>query len=136
MNEPMAGVMKMTEYDDMKTYKIACDCGDNDHMHDLTMTLDQDDHIIETMIAFNASSERYGKKYRVMVDDGEIVSFFKNVYNWWQHHITMTYSLWTKGYVEVYADIILNEEFAKNYATVLQTASEDLSNTKNKRKKK
>jgi len=136
MSKPMKGVMEMQEYDDMKSYKIACDCGDNDHMHDLTMTLDQDDYVIETMISFNASSERYGKKYPVMVDDGKIVSFFKNVYNWWQHRITMTYTLWTKGYVEVYADIILNEEFAKNYADVLNTAVKDLSNVRNERKKK
>jgi hypothetical protein len=98
---PAEGVMKTNDWGNSKVYRVACECGDESHNHNVWVEAE---------------------------DTGIVVTIYSTgKTNWWTktrwHHI---WTLLTKGYIDTESSVHLTKQQALNYASVLQLAIEDV----------
>ena len=98
---PAEGIMKTNDWGDSKVYRIACNCGDENHNHN--MWVDADDCDIVVTI-YTTGKTNYWSKTR------------------WYH----IWTLLTKGYIDTESSVHLNKQQALNYAETLKSAIEDV----------
>ena len=98
---PAEGIMKTNDWGDSRVYRIACNCGDEDHNHNMWVEADDSDIVVTIYTT--------GKT------------------NWWSkkrwYHI---WTLLTKGYIDTESAVHLTKQQALNYASVLQLAIGDV----------
>ena len=110
VEKPAEGIMKTGDWGDSKSYRIACDCGSNEHSHDLWV--EADDVNVTVTVYTQVKSK------------------------WWALNRWQTiWRLVTRGYVEYEASVILSRQQALNYAKTLESAIIDVETFRNERKK-
>lgn len=107
---PAEGIMKTGDWGNSKVYRIACDCGCNDHVHDVWVEADEG---FVTVTTYTTVKSKWWSKNR------------------WQK----IWTLITRGYVEYEASIIMSEQQALNYARTLESAIMDVETFRKQRKK-
>ena len=108
---PAEGIMKTNDWGDSRVYRIACNCGDEDHNHNMWVEADDSDIVVTIYTT--------GKT------------------NWWGK--TRWYHIWTlltKGYIDTESSVHLNKQQALNYAETLKSSIEDVEQFKTERKEK
>lgn len=111
VERPAEGIMKTGDWGDSKVYKIACDCGCNDHIHDVWVEAD------DTGVTVTTYTQQKSK--------------------WWTMNRWQTiWRLVTRGYIEYEASIIMSKQQALNYAKTLESAIIDVETFRKQRKKK
>ena len=108
---PAEGIMKTNDWGDSKVYRIACNCGDENHNHN--MWVEADDCDISVTI-YTTGKTNYWSKTR------------------WYH----IWTLLTKGYIDRESTVCLTKQQALNYAETLKSAIEDLEAFRNARQNK
>ena len=98
---PAEGIMKTNDWGDSRVYRIACNCGDESHNHN--MWVEADDHDIVVTVYTTGKTNFWSKKR-------------------WYH----IWTLLTKGYIDTESSVHLNKQQALNYAETLKSAIEDL----------
>jgi hypothetical protein len=130
--KPAEGIVLTKELPDSKFYRVPCSCGNPD-----------DD------IEFNVEVEDWGE-ITVHTHTRQKTSWWVDTFNQrksydydkeWQYHLNywlcgvlnalahrvkVTWSVWTKGYVEYSQTTIMSKQQALNYAATLQQAIQDL----------
>jgi hypothetical protein len=98
---PAEGIMKTNDWGDSRVYRIACNCGDEAHNHN--MWVEADDHDIVVTVYTTGKT------------------------NWWSktrwNHI---WTLLTKGYIDTESTVCLTKQQALNYSATLKSAIDDL----------
>ena len=98
---PAEGILKTNDWGDSKVYRVACECGDESHNHNVWI-----------------ESE----------DTGIVVTIYTTTHtNFWSK--TRWYHIWTlltKGYIDTESNMHLNKQQALNYSATLKSAIEDL----------
>jgi hypothetical protein len=98
---PATGVLIKNDWGDTKQYRVVCECGQDDHGHDIFVESDK--------TGVTVTVYTVGKT------------------NWWSrtcwHHI---WTLLTKGYVKYECNLMMNRQQALNYATILKQAVADV----------
>lgn len=107
---PAEGILIRKDYGDAKTYTVTCECCGSDCEHNVWVEAD---------------------------DVGiSVTTYTKQKTKWWSLNRFQTiWTLLTKGYIEYEASIIMSEQQALNYATVLLNASKDVKIFRSKRRK-
>ena len=99
--QPALGIMRTNDWGDTKVYRVACDCGSNEHNNDLWVEADETN---VTVTVFTTVKSR-----------------------WWQlNRWQKIWTLLTKGYVEYEASLIMSQQQALNYAKTLESAILDV----------
>lgn len=98
---PAEGIMKTNDWGDSRVYRVACNCGDENHNHN--MWIEADDCDISVTI-YTTGKTNYWSKTR------------------WYH----IWTLLTKGYIDTESTVHLSKQQALNYAETLKSAIEDL----------
>ena len=98
---PAQGVLLVNDWGTSKMYKAVCDCGDDDCTH--TIDVEAEDTGV-TVTIYTKTRTNFWSKTR------------------WQH----IWTLLTKGYVEFDTSLIMAKQVALNYASVLQSAVNDV----------
>jgi hypothetical protein len=101
--KPATGIMETNNFRDAKVYRVACECGDANHDHNVWVEADDSNTISVTIYTQQKS------KWWAM--------------NRWQK----IWTLLTKGYIEYETSIILKEQQAVNYAEALKSAAKDIA---------
>jgi hypothetical protein len=101
MQIPAEGIMKTNDWGDSRVYRIACNCGDENHNHN--MWVEADDHDI-TVTIYTTSKTNYWSKTR------------------WYH----IWTLLTKGYIDTESTVCFSKQQALNYAETLKSAIVDV----------
>jgi len=104
---PAEGIMKTNDWGDSRVYRIACNCGDENHNHNIWIEVDACDIVVNIYTT--------GKT------------------NWWSK--TRWYHIWTlltKGYIDTESSVHLTKQQAFNYANTLLSAVEDLEQFRKK----
>jgi hypothetical protein len=106
--QPALGIMQTNDWGDTKVYRIACDCGSNEHSHDLWVEADE---------------------------SNVTVTVFTNVKSkWWQlNRWQQIWTLVTRGYIEYEASLILSQQQALNYAQTIEHAILDVQRFREKK---
>ena len=99
--QPAKGILLVNDWGTSKMYKAVCECGDNDCTH--TIDIEAEDTGIVVTI-YTTTRTNFWSKTR------------------WYH----IWTLLTKGYIDTEATLIMKKQVALNYATVLQSAIDDV----------
>ena len=108
---PAEGIMKTNDWGNSKVYRVACNCHDENHNHNVWIEADDCD-IVVTVYTTSKT-------------------------NWWSK--TRWYHIWTlltKGYIDTESSVHLNKQQALNYAETLKSAIDDVENFRKKHTEK
>ena len=108
---PAEGVLKLNEWGSSKMYKVVCQCGNDDCTH--TIDIEAEDTGVVVTIYTTTRTNFWSL-------------------NRWQH----IWKLLTTGYVDYETTIMLSEQVALNYASVLQSAIKDVEEFKKNNERK
>lgn len=108
---PAEGIMKTNDWGDSKVYRIACNCGDENHNHNMWVEADDCDIVVTI---YTTGKTNYWSKTR------------------W-HHI---WTLLTKGYIDTESSVHLTKQQALNYAETLNSAITDVEEFRKDRQSK
>ena len=98
---PAEGILKKRNWGDAMTYQVVCECGDDNHNHNVWVEAD------DTGVTVTTYTQQKSK--------------------WWElNRWKKIWILLTKGYIEYEATIIMREQQALNYAETLKTAIKDV----------
>lgn len=108
---PAEGILKKNDWGNAKEYQIVCDCGSDDHMHNLWIEAE---------------------------DIGITVTIYATVKSpWWSmNRFKQIWTLLTKGYLEHQTVLTMNEQTALNYAETLKKSIQDVQQFREERVKK
>jgi hypothetical protein len=130
---PAEGILKTHDWGDSKVYKVACECGQPDHEHNVWIESDEGgiNVNIYTTVKTNCWSEELKPKYDIdNIWLQELEWFWKGLYNSLARKIKLTKSIWVKGYVDFETTISMSEQTALNYSTTLKNAIADVKEFK------
>jgi len=109
--KPAEGIMKTNDWGDSKTYKVACDCGDPTHSHDVWVEADD---VSVTVTTYTTVKSK-----------------------WWRENRFRTiWTLLTRGYVEYESSVIMSKQQALNYAKTLESAIIDVETFRKEQQEK
>jgi hypothetical protein len=101
MQIPAEGIMKTNDWGDSRVYRIACNCGDENHNHNMWIEADEHDIIVTI---YTTTKTNFWSKTR------------------WYH----MWTLLTKGYIDTESTVCLNKQQALNYAETLKSSITDV----------
>lgn len=108
---PAEGILLHKDYGDAKMYTVTCECCSTDCTHNVWVEAD------DTGIT--------------------VTTYTQQKTRWWAfNRFKIIWRLLTQGYVEYEASIIMTEQQALNYATVLEKATVDVAAFRAQRKSK
>ena len=58
--QPLQGIMKTAEYQDAVSFRVACDCHDNNHDVDVWIEVEKDDEVHEITVTFYRELDTHG----------------------------------------------------------------------------
>jgi hypothetical protein len=128
---PAQGIMKTGEYGSSKFYKVVCSCGDSAHDIDFEVEADECGINVNSYITAKTDywTESVAKRYDI--DSPwlqEFDWFWKDLVNGVVTRIKLTWTVWTKGYVQLESTVAMNEQQALNYSETLKSAIQDVKN--------
>ena len=98
---PAEGIMKTGDWGDSKVYRVACNCHDENHNHNVWIEVDDCDIMVNI---YTTGKTNFWSKTR------------------WYH----IWTLLTKGYIDTESSVHLTKQQALNYSATLKNAIEDL----------
>ena len=98
---PAEGILKTNDWGDSKVYKVVCNCGQDDHSHNVWV--ESDDHEVNITI-YTTVKTNFWSKTR------------------WYH----SWTLLSKGYIDCETTVCMTEQQALNYAETLKSAVDDV----------
>lgn len=121
------------DYGDSKFYKVVCGCGQPDH--DLNFEVEAEDIgvTVNTYVTVKTDYWSESLKKRYDIDNPylqELDWTLKDIWNGLVTRLKLTWSVWTKGYVQAETTIVMSEQQALNYAETLKSAIQDVKNFK------
>jgi hypothetical protein len=128
---PAKGIMQTMDFDDLKAFRIQCDCQHDGHNHTLMVEKDPDTHeitvTIETDITTDFWWECFKKRYDIANDYLQWFDWaWKELVNTLIIKLKLSWRLWTKGYIRTESTIVMNQQQTLNYAETLKTAIKDV----------
>jgi hypothetical protein len=104
---PAEGIMQTNDWGDSKVYRIACNCGDESHNHNVWVEADEHDIMVNI---YTTGKTNYWSKTR------------------WYH----IWTLLTKGYIDIESSVHMSKQQALNYAETLKSAVNDVEEFRKK----
>lgn len=104
---PAEGILKTNDWGDSRVYKVVCNCGDDDHSHNVWV--ESDDHEVTVTVYTTVKTNFWSKTC-------------------WQH----IWTLLSKGYVDCETTVSMTEQQAINYAETLKSAVDDVKKFRSK----
>ncbi len=131
--EPAEGILKTSDFGDSKFYKVVCGCGQDDHSIDFEVEAAETGVNVNTFVTVKTDYWTETVKKRYDIDNNwqqEFDWFWKDIVNGLVARLKLTWTVWTKGYVECQTTIAMSEQQTVNYAETLKKAVEDVKNFK------
>lgn len=113
------GVRLCKKFSDSTFFAVSCDCGSGDHEIDVFVEKDED--LIFVTFSVLAKTKWWEKKW-----DGD--RWYHHLWNGLANRLSLTYSIWVKGYADMYTDAILTKQTAVNFANAIQTEVDRIEN--------
>jgi hypothetical protein len=125
------GIMQTGEYGDSKFYKVVCGCGQPDHDIDFEVEAESTGVNVNTYITAKTDYWTNVVEKRYDIDSPWLQEwdyFWKDLVNGFVTRIKLTWTVWTKGYVQVESTVVMSEQQALNYAETIKSAIQDVKN--------
>ncbi len=130
---PAEGILKTNDFGDSKWYQVVCGCGQPNHS--LTVEVEADECGVNVNTYVTAKTDYWSEsiKKRYDIDTPylqELDWALKDIWNGFVTRIKLTWTVWTKGYVQCETTIAMSEQQALNYAETLKSAIQDVKDFK------
>ena len=127
--KPAEGILKTHNFGKSKWYKVVCGCGQPDH--DLTVEVEAEDTGISVntyaTVKTDYWTESVKKRYDIDSEwQQEFDWFWKDLWNGLITRLKLTWTIWTKGYIQAETTILMTKQQALNYAETLKSAIKDV----------
>jgi hypothetical protein len=130
---PAEGIMKTNDFGDSKFYKVVCGCGQPDHEINFEVEAAETGININTFVTAKTDywSEFIKKRYDINNPYLQELDWaLKDFWNGLVTRLKLTWTVWTRGYVQTETTIVMSEQQALNYAETLKSAIQDVKDFK------
>jgi hypothetical protein len=132
---PALGILRTNDFGDSKWYQVVCGCGQSDHT--LTVEVEADDMGVNVNTYVTVKTDHWSQsvKKRYDIDSPWLQEwdwFWKDLVNGVVTRLKLTWTVWTKGYVQTESTIAMSEQQALNYAETLKSAITDVKEFRRK----
>ena len=129
---PANGIMKKADYDDAKWYRVECDCGSENHSHDVWIEYDCETKQIMVDITTESKTDWWSSTMseNPRVENETlywILSWSAYFINEIKRRSVLIWRILFRGYIKYHSEIILNEQQAINYAETIKKAVKNLN---------
>jgi len=126
---PAEGILKTNDWGNSKWYQVVCGCGQPDHA--LTVEVEADDTGVNVNTYATVKTDYWtdAVKKRYDIDSPWLQEwdwFWKDLVNGIVTRLKLTWTVWTKGYVQAETTITMSEQQALNYAETIKSAIKDV----------
>ena len=131
--KPAEGILKTGDYGDSKFYHVVCGCGQPDHSLTVEVEAAETGVNVNTYATVKTDfwTETVKKRYDIDSEwQQEFDWFWKDLWNGLITRLKLTWTVWTKGYVQCETTIAMSEQQALNYAETLKSAIQDVKDFK------
>jgi hypothetical protein len=125
--------MKTGDFGNSKFYKVVCGCGQPDHSIDFEVESCDTGINVNTYLTTKTDywSESVKKRYDINNSYLQELDWtVKDIINGLVARLKLTWTVWTKGYIQCETTIAMTEQQALNYAETLKSAIKDVKNFK------
>ena len=133
---PAEGILKTHDFGNCKCYKVVCECGQPDHDVNFEVESDETGVNVNTYVTAKTNYWSETVKKRYDIDSIWLQEFdwaVKDIINGFVTRLKLTWTVWTKGYVQCETVITMTEQQALNYAETLKSAVKDVKEFKEKK---
>lgn len=130
---PAEGILKTNDFGDSKWYQVVCGCGQPDHTLTVEVEAEETGVNINTYVTAKTDywSESVKKRYDIESPYLQELDWaLKDIWNGFITRIKLTWTVWTKGYVQCETTITMSEQQALNYAETIKSAIQDVKDFK------
>jgi hypothetical protein len=126
---PAKGILMTNNFGNSKWYQVVCGCGQPDHT--LTVEVEADEMGINVNTYATVKTDHWTDtvKKRYDIDSPWLQEwdwFWKDLVNGTVTRLKLTWTIWTKGYVQTETTITMSEQQTLNYAETLKSAIQDV----------
>jgi hypothetical protein len=126
---PAKGILMTNDFGHSRWYQVVCGCGQPDHT--LTVEVESDEMGVNVNTYVTAKTDYWSTtvKKRYDIDSPWLQEwdwFWKDLVNGIVTRLKLTWTIWTKGYVQTESTITMTEQQALNYAETLNSAIKDV----------
>jgi hypothetical protein len=130
---PAEGILKTNDWGNSKWYHVVCGCGQPDHA--LTVEVEADDIGVNVNTYVTVKTDHWTSTFNKRYDIDspwlqEFDWFWKDLVNGIVTRLKLTWTVWTRGYVQTESTITMSEQQALNYAETLKSAIQDVKDFK------
>ena len=131
--KPAEGILKVNDFGNSKWYQVVCGCGQPDHS--LTVEVEAEETGVNVNTYVTVKTDYWSDTFKTRHDIEnvwlqEFDSAWKNIANGLITRLKLTWSIWTKGYIQCESTIAMSEQQALNYAETLKSAIKDVQDFK------
>lgn len=126
---PALGILRTNDFGNSKWYQVVCGCGQPDHTLTVEVESDEMGVNVNTYVTVKTDywSEAVKKRYDIDNEwQQEFDWFWKDLWNGLVTRLKLTWTVWTKGYVQAESTIAMSEQQALNYAETIKSAIQDV----------
>lgn len=132
---PAEGILKTHDWGNSKWYKVVCGCGQPDH--EINFEVEADDTGVNVSTYATVKSDYWTEtvKKRYNIDNPywqELDWTIKDIINGFVTRLKLTWTVWTKGYIQCETVVTMTEQQTLNYAETLKQAVNDVKEFRKK----
>ncbi len=130
---PAEGILKTHDFGNSKWYQVVCGCGQPDHALSVEVEAEETGVNVNTYVTAKTDYWTESIKKRYDIDNPylqELDWALKDIWNGFITRIKLTWTVWTKGYVQCETTITMTEQQTLNYAETLKSAIQDVKDFK------
>lgn len=126
---PAEGIMLNKDWGDSRAYSIQCDCGGDDHQHNLWVEADDNDVTVTIYTEQKTDfwTENVAPRYDI---DNKLAQwynwFWTGLWNGLCTRLRLTKDIWIHGHCKCQSTLVLSRQAAVNYADALNKAVVDV----------
>ncbi len=130
---PAEGILQTNDFGNSKWYQVVCGCGQPDHT--LTVEVEAEETGVNVNTYVTAKTDYWTESIKKRYDIEspylqELDWALKDIWNGFITRIKLTWTVWTKGYVQCETTITMSEQQALNYAETIKSAIQDVKDFK------
>lgn len=130
---PAEGILKTNDYGNSKWYSVVCGCGQPDHSLTVEVEAEEFGVSVNTFVRVKTDYWTESAKKRYDIDNPylqELDWLWKDLWNGLISRLKLTWTVWTKGYVDCETTVLMSEQQTLNFAKTLESAISDVKKFK------
>ena len=133
IQKPAEGILLRNDFGNSKWYQVVCGCGQPDHALSVEVEAEETGVNVNTYVTAKTDywTESIKKRYDIESPYLQELDWaLKDIWNGLITRLKLTWTVWTKGYVQCETTICMSEQQALNYAETLKSAIQDVKDFK------